>query len=52
MSRRFSQVDVFSDRPLLGNPVAVVHVGAGPDGTTWVGGDTRTTVSGTVALDD
>ncbi|NYJ01705.1 PhzF family phenazine biosynthesis protein [Nocardioides thalensis] len=25
MARRFSQVDVFSDRPLLGNPVAVVH---------------------------
>lgn len=25
MDRRFSQVDVFSDRPLLGNPVAVVH---------------------------
>jgi len=24
-SYRFSQVDVFSDRPLLGNPVAVVH---------------------------
>lgn len=23
--RRFSQVDVFTDRPLLGNPVAVVH---------------------------
>jgi PhzF family phenazine biosynthesis protein len=25
MSRRFSQVDVFTDTPLLGNPVAVVH---------------------------
>lgn len=25
MTRRFSQVDVFSDRPLRGNPVAVVH---------------------------
>lgn len=24
-SRRFSQVDVFTDQPLLGNPVAVVH---------------------------
>lgn len=25
MRRRFSQVDVFTDNPLLGNPVAVVH---------------------------
>ena len=25
MSRRFTQVDVFTDRPLLGNPLAVVH---------------------------
>lgn len=25
MTRRFSQVDVFSDQPLRGNPVAVVH---------------------------
>lgn len=25
MTLRFSQVDVFSDQPLLGNPVAVVH---------------------------
>jgi predicted PhzF superfamily epimerase YddE/YHI9 len=30
-SRRFSQVDVFSAEPLLGNPVAVVH---GADGVT------------------
>src|SRR3954465_9064340 len=27
--RRFSQVDVFSAEPLLGNPVAVVHDGEG-----------------------
>lgn len=27
MRRRFSQVDVFTDTPLLGNPVAVVHDG-------------------------
>lgn len=26
---RFSQVDVFSDRPMLGNPVAVVHADVG-----------------------
>ena len=25
MSRRFTQVDVFTDKPLLGNPLAVVH---------------------------
>lgn len=29
MRRRFSQVDVFTARPLLGNPVAVVHEPAG-----------------------
>jgi PhzF family phenazine biosynthesis protein len=29
MSRRFKQVDVFTDRPLRGNPVAVVLDGAG-----------------------
>lgn len=28
----FSQVDVFSDRPMLGNPVAVVHDAATADG--------------------
>jgi PhzF family phenazine biosynthesis protein len=28
---RFSQVDVFTDRPLLGNPVAVVHAADGID---------------------
>lgn len=29
--RRFSQLDVFTDRPLLGNPVAVVHDAEGLD---------------------
>jgi len=29
MTRRFSQVDVFTERGLLGNPVAVVHDSAG-----------------------
>lgn len=31
MSRRFDQVDVFSDRALRGNPLAVVHAAAGLD---------------------
>lgn len=31
--RRFSQLDVFTDRPLLGNPVAVVHDAEGLDDT-------------------
>ena len=40
-ARPFSQVDVFTDRPLLGNPVAVVHDGSGltteqmQDFTNW-----------------
>ena len=25
MQRQFTQVDVFTDTPLLGNPLAVVH---------------------------
>ena len=29
VTRRFSQVDVFTDRPLLGNPLAVLHDAAG-----------------------
>ena len=33
-SRRFSQVDVFTDTPLLGNALAVVHDSAGIDGAT------------------
>src|SRR5436190_3541529 len=32
MSRRFAQVDVFSEEPLLGNPVAVVIDGEGLTG--------------------
>ena len=31
MKRRFHQVDVFSDRPLRGNPLAVVHAAEGLD---------------------
>lgn len=31
MTRKFSQVDVFTDEALLGNPVAVVHDSAGLD---------------------
>jgi PhzF family phenazine biosynthesis protein len=31
MSRRFTQVDVFTDRPLKGNPLAVVHGADGLD---------------------
>jgi len=34
MGRRFSQVDVFTAVPLLGNPVAVVHDAAGIDDAT------------------
>jgi PhzF family phenazine biosynthesis protein len=34
MKRRFHQVDVFADRPLAGNPLAVVHAAAGlPEAT-------------------
>ena len=31
ITRRFSQVDVFTDRPLLGNPLAVLHDASGMD---------------------
>ena len=31
ITRRFSQVDVFTDRPLLGNPLAVLHDASGLD---------------------
>ena len=34
VTRRFSQVDVFTDRPLLGNPLAVVHDAQGLDDAT------------------
>lgn len=34
MKRRFDQVDVFTARPLLGNPLAVVHAAEGIDDAT------------------
>jgi PhzF family phenazine biosynthesis protein len=34
MRRRFSQIDVFTDEPYLGNPVAVVHDAEGLDDET------------------
>ena len=58
--RRFTQLDVYTDRALLGNPLAVVH---GADGLSagrvfvehdgsdaWIGGHVSPCIEGTVWL--
>lgn len=49
-SYAFSQVDVFSDRPLLGNPVAVVHDADGLDDETMAAFARWTNLSETTFL--
>ena len=44
--RRFSQLDVFTDVPLRGNPLAVVHAAA----DIWIGGAVCPLISGTISL--
>jgi predicted PhzF superfamily epimerase YddE/YHI9 len=36
LERRFSQLDVFTDRPLRGNPLAVVHDAGGLADASYV----------------
>ena len=50
MKRRFHQVDVFSDRPLLGNPLAVVHAADGLDEATMAAFARWTNLSETTFL--
>lgn len=50
MKRRFHQLDVFSARPLLGNPLAVVHAAAGISDATMAAFARWTNLSETTFL--
>ena len=50
MKRRFHQLDVFSAKPLLGNPLAVVHAASGIDDATMAAFARWTNLSETTFL--